>query len=88
VCVPRLQQAVQMLALSNSLALQGATGQLVPLDHGDGVVELRKHAGAKQASHACPQDNRTIAELSHTHLLVARSPQSAGAASDATVRQK
>jgi uncharacterized protein len=67
---------MQVPPVRHPSALSGTRWQHIPLDEGDGVVELRNNASGKQSSHAATKDDGSIPERAHPTLLAARYPGS------------
>ena len=43
----------------------GIVGQLISVDHRDGLEEIGKHPRGEQPAHARPENDRTLTQLGH-----------------------
>ena len=59
-------------ALRYALPGDRIVGQLVPLDHRDGSIEVGQHPGSKQPAHARPENDRALTQYRHGRSLLAR----------------
>ena len=66
---------MKVVPLRNPAALLRSVRQLIPFDHGDGLVELGEHPGGEQTAQPRATDNGSLTELAQRRTPLAHIPQ-------------